>query len=39
MCLGIFALMGLFFLLGLKYLELLPVDERCEQIPVVAKNP
>jgi len=39
MCLGIFALMGLFFLLGLKYLELLPGDESSEQIPVVAKNP
>jgi Ni/Fe-hydrogenase subunit HybB-like protein len=36
---GIFGLMGLLFLLGLKYLELLPADERSEQISAVAKNP
>jgi len=34
MSLGIFALMGLFFLLGLKNLELLPVYESGEQAPV-----
>ena len=34
MSLGIFALMGLFFLLGLKNLELLPVYESGEQTPV-----
>jgi Ni/Fe-hydrogenase subunit HybB-like protein len=39
MSLGIFALMGLLFLFGLKYLELLPADERCEQLSAVAKNP
>jgi len=34
MSLGIFALMGLFFLLGLKNLELLPVYESGDQTPV-----
>jgi molybdopterin-containing oxidoreductase family membrane subunit len=33
MSLGIFTLMGLFFLLGLKNLELLPVDEQGKQTP------
>ena len=33
MSLGIFTLMGLFFLLGLKNLELLPVDEEGKQTP------
>ncbi len=33
MSIGIFALMGLFFILGLKNLELLPADENKEQIP------
>lgn len=32
MSIGIFALMGLFFLLGLKYLALLPADERSEPL-------
>jgi Ni/Fe-hydrogenase subunit HybB-like protein len=38
MSLGIFALMGLFFLLGLKNLELLPVDESKERIPAMAEG-
>jgi len=33
MSIGIFALMGLFFMLGLKNLELLPADEKGEQTP------
>jgi molybdopterin-containing oxidoreductase family membrane subunit len=33
MSIGIFTLMGLFFILGLKYLELLPSDESREQAP------
>jgi molybdopterin-containing oxidoreductase family membrane subunit len=33
MSIGIFALMGLFFILGLKNLELLPVNESGEQTP------
>jgi molybdopterin-containing oxidoreductase family membrane subunit len=33
MSLGIFTLMGLFFLLGLKNLDLLPVDEEGKQTP------
>ena len=33
MSLGVFTLMGLFFILGLKYLELLPVVEKKEEIP------
>ena len=32
MSVGVFAIMGLFFILGLKYLELLPVDAKQEQI-------
>lgn len=32
MSIGIFAMMGLFFILGLKHLELLPVDAKEEQI-------
>ena len=36
--LGIFALMGLFFILGLKNLELLPVNEGGEPIPVPAEK-
>ncbi len=32
MSIGIFALMGLFFILGLKNLELLPADEKKEQM-------
>ncbi len=38
MSLGVFALMGLVFLFGLKYLELLPADESSGQISVGAKN-
>ena len=38
MSVGIFALMGLFFLLGLKNLELLPVSEGGEQTPVPAEK-
>jgi len=38
MSLGIFALMGLVFILGLKNLDLLPVDESGEQIPARAKE-
>ena len=38
MSIGIFALMGLFFILGLKYLELLPADESWEQTPEPAKK-
>jgi molybdopterin-containing oxidoreductase family membrane subunit len=38
MSLGIFALMGLFFLLGLKNLELLPVDESKEQISAMVER-
>jgi Ni/Fe-hydrogenase subunit HybB-like protein len=33
MSLGVFTLMGLFFILGLKYLELLPVTETKEEKP------
>jgi Ni/Fe-hydrogenase subunit HybB-like protein len=33
MSLGVFTLMGLFFILGLKYLELLPVTEKKEEEP------
>ena len=36
MSIGIFALMGLFFILGLKNLELLPADEKKEQMPTSA---
>lgn len=39
MSLGVFALMGLLFLFGLKYLELLPADESGEQASAGAKNP
>lgn len=35
---GIFAIMGLIFVLGLKHLELLPVDESGEQIPASEKG-
>lgn len=38
MSLGIFALMGLFFILGLKHLELLPVDQGGEPIPAQTKK-
>jgi len=38
MSLGIFTLMGLFFLLGLKNLELLPVDARGQQMPEPEKK-
>jgi molybdopterin-containing oxidoreductase family membrane subunit len=37
MSVGIFTLMGLFFILGLKYLELLPVSEKMEGGPVAAQ--
>ncbi len=33
MSLGVFTLMGLFFILGLKYMELLPVTEKKEEKP------
>lgn len=36
MSIGIFTLMGLFFVLGLKYLELLPVSEKKEEKPAAA---
>jgi len=36
MSIGIFALMGLFFILGLKNLELLPADEKKEQMTTSA---
>jgi molybdopterin-containing oxidoreductase family membrane subunit len=35
---GIFALVGFLFIMGLKYLELLPVDEGSEQMPASAKG-
>ena len=38
MSLGIFTLMGLLFLVGLKNLELLPVEETGQQTPEVAKK-
>jgi hypothetical protein len=38
MSLGIFTLMGLLFLVGLKNLELLPVVESVQQTPEVAKK-
>jgi molybdopterin-containing oxidoreductase family membrane subunit len=38
MSLGIFTLMGLLFLVGLKNLELLPVEEMGQQTPEVAKK-
>jgi hypothetical protein len=38
MSLGIFTLMGLLFLVGLKNLELLPVDESVQQAPEGAKK-
>jgi molybdopterin-containing oxidoreductase family membrane subunit len=38
MSLGIFTLMGLLFLVGLKNLELLPVEETGQQTPAVAKK-
>ncbi len=38
MSLGIFALMGLFFILGLKNLELLPADESGGQMPAQTKE-
>jgi len=38
MSLGIFTLMGLLFLVGLKNLELLPVDEIGQQTPEMAKK-
>jgi len=38
MSLGIFALMGLFFILGLKNLDLLPADEGAGQAPAQAKE-
>jgi hypothetical protein len=38
MSLGIFTLMGLLFLVGLKNLELLPVDEIGEQTSEIAKK-
>jgi Ni/Fe-hydrogenase subunit HybB-like protein len=38
MSIGIFTLMGLFFVLGLKYLELLPVSEIQEQAPAPVKS-
>jgi molybdopterin-containing oxidoreductase family membrane subunit len=37
MSIGIFTLMGLFFILGLKNLELLPVDQAGQQAPEPAK--
>jgi Ni/Fe-hydrogenase subunit HybB-like protein len=36
MSIGVFTLMGLFFVLGLKYLELLPVSEKKEEKPAAA---
>ena len=38
MSIGTFALIGLFFILGLKYLELLPADESGQQAPEIAKK-
>ena len=38
MSLGIFTLMGLLFLVGLKNLELLPVDESVQQTPEMPKK-
>ncbi len=38
MSLGIFAAMGLIFLLGLKHLDLLPVNESCENAPAPAES-
>jgi molybdopterin-containing oxidoreductase family membrane subunit len=38
MSIGIFSLMGLLFLLGLKYLALLPANERSEQTSTPAKK-
>lgn len=38
MSIGIFTLMGLFLLLGLKNLELLPVDEKGEQTPAPSEK-
>jgi len=38
MSLGIFTLMGLFFLVGLKNLELLPADEEGKQTPAAAEK-
>jgi molybdopterin-containing oxidoreductase family membrane subunit len=38
MSIGIFTLMGLFFIVGLKNLELLPVNENGEQTPVPSER-
>jgi molybdopterin-containing oxidoreductase family membrane subunit len=38
MSIGTFTLIGLFFILGLKYLELLPADENGQQAPELAKK-
>jgi molybdopterin-containing oxidoreductase family membrane subunit len=38
MSIGVFAIMGLFFILGLKHLELLPLNEGAEQTPVPAEK-
>lgn len=38
MSIGMFAFVGFLFLMGLKHLELLPVDETAEQIPASAKS-
>ena len=38
MSIGTFALIGLFFILGLKYLELLPADESGQKVPELAKK-
>jgi molybdopterin-containing oxidoreductase family membrane subunit len=38
MSIGIFAIMGLIFVLGLKYLELLPVGEAGEQTPALENS-
>jgi Ni/Fe-hydrogenase subunit HybB-like protein len=36
MSIGIFTIMGLFFILGLKYLELMPISEKKEEKPTAA---
>jgi molybdopterin-containing oxidoreductase family membrane subunit len=38
MSIGTFALIGLFFILGLKYLELLPADESGQPAPAIEKK-
>lgn len=38
MSIGVFAIMGLFFILGLKYLELIPIYEAAQETPVPAEK-